>query len=298
MILIRLEEILRNLWLTDCQLRLVVTTYTLRYDENEVMRMDFAVKLQSYRKQRGMSQENLAESIGVSRQAVSKWESGQSYPEMEKMIVLSDLFGVSLDHLVKDIPEPLESSSHPPAVPLNPTYKFHYEYKSRRTCFGVPLVHIHIGRGMYVAKGIVAIGNIAIGALSIGVLACGGLSLGALALGLLSFAGLSAGLLLAIGGLAAGAVAIGGVAWGVIAIGGFALGMFSLGGCAIASHIAIGGYASGHIAIGDTAKGAYTLVIQNKDLASIQADQVKQLINQEYPHLWKPITDLILSIFP
>ncbi|WP_084064909.1 helix-turn-helix transcriptional regulator [Paenibacillus stellifer] len=45
--------------------------------------MEFAEKLQSYRKQRGMSQENLAEVVGVSRQAVSKWESGQSYPEMD-----------------------------------------------------------------------------------------------------------------------------------------------------------------------------------------------------------------------
>lgn len=259
--------------------------------------MDFADKLQSYRKQRGMSQENLAEVIGVSRQAVSKWESGQSYPEMDKMIALSELFHVTLDHLVKDVPSNTSEEQILPPSYVDLKSMFHYEYKSKRTCFGIPLVHIHIGRGLCVAKGILAIGNISIGAISIGIVALGGLCLGALALGLFSFAGLALGLLLAVGGVAAGTVAIGGLAAGIFAIGGLAVGMFSLGGLAIASHIAIGGYASGHIAIGDTAKGAYTLVIQNEDFSSIKAEQVRQLIHQEYPHLWKPIAERIISIF-
>lgn len=263
--------------------------------------MNFAEKLQSYRKQKGMSQENLAEVIGVSRQAVSKWESGQSYPEMDKMIALSELFHVSLDHLVKDAASEGEESrsgisGQVPAIAGWRPY-FHYEYKSKATLFGIPLVHVHLGRGIHVAKGIIAIGNISIGVLSIGILALGGLSIGALAGGLISLAALAIGLLLGVGGVAIGLLAIGGLALGILTIGGLSIGMFSLGGCAIASHIAIGGYASGHIAIGDTVNGAYTLVMQDHDFSSIRAAQVRQLIYQEYPRLWKPLAERIIGLF-
>lgn len=64
--------------------------------------MKFEDKLQVLRKQKGMSQEKLAEKIGVSRQAVAKWEVGQSYPDVDKLIILSDIFRVSIDKLVKD----------------------------------------------------------------------------------------------------------------------------------------------------------------------------------------------------
>lgn len=64
--------------------------------------MSFPEKLQKLRKDQGLSQEKLAEIIGVSRQAISKWESGQTYPEMDKLIVLSNMFEVSIDDLVKD----------------------------------------------------------------------------------------------------------------------------------------------------------------------------------------------------
>lgn len=58
--------------------------------------MNFAQKLQKRRKEVGFSQEQLAFELNVSRQAVSKWESGQGYPEVEKLIQLSDLLGISL----------------------------------------------------------------------------------------------------------------------------------------------------------------------------------------------------------
>ncbi len=64
--------------------------------------MSFKEKLQKLRKDRGYSQEQLADIIGVSRQAVSKWESGTSYPETEKLIELSKLFSMSLDELLKE----------------------------------------------------------------------------------------------------------------------------------------------------------------------------------------------------
>lgn len=64
--------------------------------------MSFAEKLQSLRKSKGISQEQLAELLDVSRQSISKWESGQNYPEIDKLIKLSDLFDITLDDLVKD----------------------------------------------------------------------------------------------------------------------------------------------------------------------------------------------------
>lgn len=62
--------------------------------------MGFAENLRAIRKERGISQEKLAELLNVSRQAVSKWEQGTGYPEMEKMITLSEALNVSLDYLV------------------------------------------------------------------------------------------------------------------------------------------------------------------------------------------------------
>lgn len=67
--------------------------------------MNFADKLSYLRKKFGWSQEELADKMEVSRQSVSKWESGQSIPEIEKLIRLSDIFEVSLDYLLKDGPE-------------------------------------------------------------------------------------------------------------------------------------------------------------------------------------------------
>jgi transcriptional regulator with XRE-family HTH domain len=64
--------------------------------------MKFKDKLQLLRKQKGISQKKLAENIGISRQAVAKWELGKSYPDMSKLIMLSDLFKISIDKLVKD----------------------------------------------------------------------------------------------------------------------------------------------------------------------------------------------------
>jgi transcriptional regulator with XRE-family HTH domain len=63
--------------------------------------MDFKEKLATIRKDRGLSQEEMAERIGVSRQAVSKWESGESFPDIGNLIAMGDILGVSIDRLVK-----------------------------------------------------------------------------------------------------------------------------------------------------------------------------------------------------
>lgn len=72
--------------------------------------MNIADRIQSLRKSRGISQEELADKIGVSRQAVSKWESEQSSPDIEKIILLSDYFDVTTDYLLKGI-EPIPDIS-------------------------------------------------------------------------------------------------------------------------------------------------------------------------------------------
>lgn len=63
--------------------------------------MDLSEKILMLRKANNLSQEQLAEQLGVSRQSISKWESGQSTPDIEKMVMLSDIFNVTTDHLLK-----------------------------------------------------------------------------------------------------------------------------------------------------------------------------------------------------
>lgn len=63
--------------------------------------MNMADRIQYLRKTKGISQEELAEKVGVSRQAVSKWESEQSMPDLEKIIAMSDFFEVTTDYLLK-----------------------------------------------------------------------------------------------------------------------------------------------------------------------------------------------------
>lgn len=64
--------------------------------------MIFSEKLQLIRKNKGLTQEDIAERLAVSRQAVAKWESGQVYPDISNLIQISNLFHVTVDYLVKD----------------------------------------------------------------------------------------------------------------------------------------------------------------------------------------------------
>ena len=62
--------------------------------------MDFGQKLKEIRKNEGLSQEQLAEKIGVSRQAITKWETGKGMPDIENMMILAEIFKTTLDELV------------------------------------------------------------------------------------------------------------------------------------------------------------------------------------------------------
>lgn len=69
--------------------------------------MDFGEKLLQLRKSKAMSQESLAEQLNTSHQAVSKWENGQGYPETEKLLLISNIFNVSIDYLLRERVEPI-----------------------------------------------------------------------------------------------------------------------------------------------------------------------------------------------
>lgn len=188
--------------------------------------MEFRERLYQLRKGRGISQEELAHTVGVSRQAVQKWEAGAATPDLGNLSALADYFVVSLDYLVRGIePEKPAAPSPQQAVIQNYYTGWSYEFRSRRTLLGLPLVHINLrDRGLCRAKGIIAIGNVATGFLAIGGFSAGLLSIGGLGVGLLTLGGLSVGIAAA-AGLAAGLLlALGG--------GAFSLGL-ALGGCAV-----------------------------------------------------------------
>lgn len=73
--------------------------------------MNISDRIQTLRKAKGMSQEQLADAVGVSRQAVSKWESEQASPDLDKVVIMSELFEVTTDYILKGI-EPVEVQDH------------------------------------------------------------------------------------------------------------------------------------------------------------------------------------------
>lgn len=78
--------------------------------------MNIADRIQSLRKTKGVSQEELADKVGVSRQAVSKWESEQSSPDIDKIIIMSEYFGVTTDYILKGIEQPEQADKKPNAT--------------------------------------------------------------------------------------------------------------------------------------------------------------------------------------
>lgn len=64
--------------------------------------MNFQNKIYELRKEKNMSQENLADKLNVSRQAIAKWENGESLPDIDNLIAISNLFNISIDRLVKN----------------------------------------------------------------------------------------------------------------------------------------------------------------------------------------------------
>ncbi len=218
------------------------------------------------RKRMGFTQEDLAEKLGVTRQAVSRWEQDLSFPETKQLIELCRLFGLSADALLfgqlpaeeaaedpKEDPvaEPKEEPIEEPAPTgdgkgrtwgvIDHGRSFRFEYISKRRILGMPLVHINFGACR--AHGFFAIGLFSAGIFSLGLFSMGVVSAGVFTLGLLAF-----------GSFALGGLALGGIALGLMAFGGIACGLVSFGGLAV-GQIAVGGAAVGQFAVGDWAHG-------------------------------------------
>ena len=85
--------------------------YWVHQTPKEESSMNISDRIQTLRKAKGMSQEQLADAVGVSRQAVSKWESEQASPDLDKVVIMSELFDVTTDYILKGI-EPVEVQDH------------------------------------------------------------------------------------------------------------------------------------------------------------------------------------------
>ena len=223
--------------------------------------MTIGQKIYESRKKAGMTQEELADRLGVSRQAVSKWESDIAYPETDKLVELCRLFSLSADELLLDAREESDGTPQSKSGCIFDKRGMHLEYVSNTRVGGLSLVHINLGLGHYRAKGIIAIGNVATGVVAIGFISVGLLGIGLIALGLIALGTLALGLAVGAGGIATGALALGGVAIGVMCFGGVCVGYIAVGGLTVGQY-AVGGYARGFLAVGQSyASGAHAFTM-------------------------------------
>lgn len=271
--------------------------------------MEFSEKLINLRRREGLSQEQLADRLGVTRQSVSKWESGAVMPELVKLISLSEMFGVSVDYLVKDRLEEPETPAEPAAsgaweqMTSQQAARLEqkvddltrcvrgtiYAYDSKTRILGLPLVSVRIGfmrdhrmSREDVARGVIAIGNAAIGVVSLGIVSIGLFSFGCLALGLLALG------IVAMGPLALGVAALGYLAFGVSAVGFYAGGV-----CAAGREIAVGvAAAAGSTAVGCDADAAHVLLWGS----GLSRAEVESFLLEYHPGLWRPLLRFLGSI--
>jgi transcriptional regulator with XRE-family HTH domain len=104
--------------------------------------MSFSEKLLQLRKEKGYSQEVLAEMLCTSRQAVSKWENGQGFPETEKLLMIGNLFEVSIDYLLKEgeVKGGVEERGYYVSQEMAEGYLIHQQKSSNRIATGVCLL--------------------------------------------------------------------------------------------------------------------------------------------------------------
>lgn len=242
--------------------------------------MTLGYKLSKLRRENNYTQEQLADILGVSRQAISKWESDAAYPETDKLIRISELFDCSLDYLLK---EQMETDRYGQAAytqttqeqaaqthasqgqasqtrfsetqadreyttaqtgstnsSSNSAAKKTWERKSNTILWGMPLWHIGRNAKAVFAVGLNAKGIVAIGLKATGVISFGLLSIGLLASGFLSIGLLSSGLF----------------SFGILSAGCFSVGIFSAGAIS-AGVISVGAVSFGDFTIGAVATGKY-----------------------------------------
>ncbi len=246
--------------------------------------MTLGGKLSKLRKENNYTQEQLADILGVSRQAISKWESNITYPETDKLIRMSELFDCSLDYLLKDTEE-TDRKNQPNEEILFFRRRLR-ERKSEKTVWGMPLWHIGRNAMGFIAVGLNARGVIAVGLKAKGIVSLGMLSIGVLSLGMFSIGLLSIGMF-ALGLLSAGCFSIGvfvtgAISLGIISIGAIAIGDFSVGALSIGKYFALGDNARAMIAIGDT-EAAGSVFQKIGELSAQDITTVKQSLDTIVP---------------
>lgn len=247
-------------------------------------------KISRLRKENNYTQEQLAERMWVSRQSVSKWESNIAYPETEKLIQLSEIFGCTLDYLLKEDSLEQQTKNQENDFWQEAVDKFmNFDKKSKHTVCGLPLWHIGKNAKGIIAVGFKAKGIISLGFLSIGIISFGFLPIGLLALGMFAIGLISAGSF-AIGGLAIGAISIGIISFGAIAIGEFSVGALSIG-----HYFAYGDHSSGMIAYGKTyANGS--ILQKVGELTSDDKKQIVAVMQDIVPSIYQWISSIIQTI--
>ena len=241
--------------------------------------MTLGDKLSKLRKENNYTQEQLAVILGVSRQAISKWESNIAYPETEKLLKLGELYECSMDYLLKD--ENSESASTPKSKVITLNFANpNFERVSKKNFHGLPLWHINIGYGR-TAKGIISIGFAAKGFISIGLFSVGIISFGVVAVGILALSVLAIGLL-SVGAFSCGVIAFGAISIGIVSIGATAIGHFSIGALAVGKYFAMGDKAIAQIALGDT-KATGSIYQKLGEFTVQDIDNVKELLDVNVP---------------
>ena len=220
--------------------------------------MTIGERISKERKRLLLTQEDLAEKIGVSRQAISKWEIGSALPDIDNLGKLSLIFGVSLDYLVKG--EERDKNKEDLKKIVKTKIK---EKHSQKILWGLPLWSIGVkAKGFFAlgfkaegvfslgftSRGIFSLGCFSLGGFSIGMASLGLLSLGAFSLGLLSCGAISLALLASCGAISIAPLSLGSLSLGDISIGALSRGKwFSYGDnakafVAVAKSKAVGDY--------------------------------------------------------
>lgn len=106
--------------------------------------MTLGEKIAKLRTEHHLSQGDLAEKIGISRQSISKWETGSSVPDLDKLVALSELFDVSLDALVKDL-DPKENTDPQPSGPHQSSEKYPQRKIAGWILMGIGLLSVVLG---------------------------------------------------------------------------------------------------------------------------------------------------------
>lgn len=260
--------------------------------------MTLGEKINRLRTEKNLSQEAFGECLGVSRQSVSKWETDQSVPELEKIIAISELFDVTTDYLLKDrtnrAENPTEEANTTSYI-VNTT-RPHYEYKSKKTVKGLPLVHINLGMGAYRAKGFFAIGNFACGVFSLGFLSAGIVSAGLLSAGIvLSLGTIAVGLLISMGSFAVGCIALGAITVGIFCMGALNFGEFCFGALSYGKQVAIGDEAHGRIALGFS-RAAGEVYEEVSKSQKFDYPAIEKIIDENISSYWFPFRAWIKGI--